>query len=99
MRSLSMELGRDEHSWFQATIGLKTPKGLVWKPENLGHLPRSGFGDLSQDTPDFGVRQCQAHIREQTEWSNQEKTLGGSESWVLMADPNGPASNSSVTLN
>lgn len=28
---------------------------MVQKPENLGRLPRSGFVDLSQDTPDFRV--------------------------------------------
>lgn len=53
MGSLSMELGRDEHGWFQDITGLKTLKSLVQKPESLGDLPRSGFIDLSQDAPDF----------------------------------------------
>lgn len=50
-----MELGRDEHSWFQDITGLKTLKSLVQKPESLGDLPRSGFIDLCQDAPDFRV--------------------------------------------
>lgn len=58
-----MELGRDKHSWFQDIVGLKTLKSLVWMPENLGDLPRSGFVGLSQDTSDFRVMRCQACIR------------------------------------
>lgn len=53
MGSLSMELGRDEHSCSWDIIGPKTLKSPVQRPESLGDLPRSGFVDLSQDAPDF----------------------------------------------
>jgi hypothetical protein len=96
-----MELGRDEHSWFQDITGLKTLKSLVQKPESCGDLPRSGFIDLSQDAPAFRVvPPTMSGTHEGIDRVEQKrKTLGSSQSKVLMANPNGHASNSSVTLN
>lgn len=82
MGSLSVELGRDEHSWFQDISGLKTLKSLVQKPENLGDLPRSGSVDLYQDTPDFRAMlpKMSDAYKGMNRVEQMEKTSGSSQS-------------------